>query len=139
MLHDIGKLLIPEEILIKKDKLTPREFEIMKEHPVRGARHLLEVPGVPRLAVVTAYEHHMKHNLSGYPGVPEGWRLNLCSQITTISDFFDALRTKRPYRNPVDLRTIVSLILDLSGSDFHPLLAKNFLNILKRMVDARRP
>lgn len=136
MLHDIGKLLIPEEILIKKDRLTPREFEIMKEHPVLGARHLLEVPGVPRLAVVTAYEHHMRFDLSGYPVAPEGWRLNLCSQITMISDFFDAMRTQRTYRNPMDLRTIVSMILDMSGSDFNPMLARNFLNILKRMVDA---
>ncbi|GFE61184.1 HD-GYP domain-containing protein [Geobacter sp. AOG2] len=138
MLHDIGKLFIPEEILIKKSKLTPREFDLMKEHPVRGARHLLEIPGVPRLAVVTAYEHHMKYDLSGYPRAPEGWRLNLCSQITMISDFFDAMRTPRPYRKPMDLRIIVKRILDSSGSDFHPLLARNFLNILKRMVDARR-
>jgi len=135
MLHDIGKLLIPEDILIKKDRLTPQEFEVMKEHPVRGARHLLEVPGVPRLAVVTAYEHHMRYDLSGYPEAPEGWRLNLCSQITMISDFFDAMRTQRPHRNPMDLRTIVSMILDMSGSNFNLLLARNFLNILKRMVD----
>ena len=138
MLHDIGKLLLPEEILIKNDRLTPQEMEIMKEHPVLGARHLLEVPGVPRLAVVTAYEHHMKYDLSGYPEAPEGWRLNLCSQITMISDFFDAMRTTRPYRNQVDLRTIASRMLDMSGSDFHPMLARNFLNMLKRMVDARR-
>ncbi|KAB0669693.1 HD domain-containing protein [Oryzomonas sagensis] len=138
MLHDIGKLLIPEEILIKSGKLTPQEFKLLEEHPVQGARHLLEVPGVPRLAVVTAYEHHMKYDLSGYPAAPEGGRLNLCSQITMISDFFDAMRTRRPYRAPVDLRTIVGQIVDRSGSDFHPLLARNFLNILKRMVDARR-
>jgi HD-GYP domain-containing protein (c-di-GMP phosphodiesterase class II) len=136
MLHDIGKLLIPEEILIKKDRLTLKEFEVMKEHPVRGARHLLEVPSVPRLAVVTAYEHHMRFDLSGYPEAPEGWRLNLCSQITMISDFFDSMRTRRPYRNPMDLRTIVSMMLDMSGSNFNPLLGRNFLNILKRMVDA---
>jgi HD-GYP domain-containing protein (c-di-GMP phosphodiesterase class II) len=138
MLHDIGKLFIPEEILIKKDKLTPQEFNLLEGHPVRGARHLLEVPGIPRLAVVTAYEHHMKYDFSGYPKAPVGWRLNLCSQITMISDFFDAMRTRRPYRAPVDLRTIVSQIMDRSGSNFHPLLARNFLNILKRMVDARR-
>ncbi|QEM68258.1 HD domain-containing protein [Geobacter sp. FeAm09] len=138
MLHDIGKLFIPEEILIKKGKLTPREFSLLEGHPVRGARHLLEVPGVPRLAVVTAYEHHMKHDFSGYPKAPDGWRLNLCSQITMISDFFDAMRTRRPYRDPVDLRTIVSQIRERAGSDFHPLLARNFLNVLKRMVEARR-
>jgi HD-GYP domain-containing protein (c-di-GMP phosphodiesterase class II) len=138
MLHDIGKLLVPEEIFIKKDRLSPQEYEIMKEHSMLGARHLLEVPGVPRLAVVTAYEHHMKYDLSGYPEAPEGWRLNLCSQITMISDFFDAMRTQRPYRGQVDLRTIVGMMLDLSGRDFNPLLVRNFLNILKRMVEAHQ-
>jgi HD-GYP domain-containing protein (c-di-GMP phosphodiesterase class II) len=136
MLHDIGKLLVPEEILIKQGRLTPRESEILQEHPVLGARHLLEVSGVPRLAVVTAYEHHMRYDLSGYPEAPAGWRLNLCSQITMISDFFDAMRTQRLYRNPMDLRTIVTMMLDMSGSDFHPLLVRNFLNILKHMVTA---
>jgi HD-GYP domain-containing protein (c-di-GMP phosphodiesterase class II) len=136
MLHDIGKLLIPVEILIKKDGLTPQESGIMKEHPMLGARHLLEVAGVPRLAVVTAYEHHMRYDLSGYPEAPEGWRLNLCSQITMISDFFDAMRTQRPNRNPKDLKTIAGMMLNMSGSDFNPLLVRNFLNILKRMVNA---
>lgn len=59
MLHDIGKLFIPEAILTKKAKLSHDEFEIMKHHPVNGARHLLESPGVPRLAVIVAYEHHL--------------------------------------------------------------------------------
>ena len=92
MLHDIGKLFIPEEILTKTDKLTTEEFTIMKQHPDKGARHLLETSGVPRLAVIAAYEHHLKFNLSGYPKVSPGWQQNLCSHMTMISDFFDALR-----------------------------------------------
>lgn len=134
MLHDIGKLFIPEEILIKPGKLTDQEFELMKEHPVRGAKFLLGQPGVPRLAIIAAYEHHMRYNLTGYPSVPAGWQLNLCSQMTMISDFFDALRTRRTYREPLDLRTIAGIMLDLMGTEFHPVLARNFLIILSHLM-----
>ena len=92
MLHDMGKLFLPEEVLTKPGKLDEKEWELMKLHPVRGAQYLLSTPGVPQLAVITAYEHHMNYDLSGYPQVPQGWRQHLCSQMTTISDFFDALR-----------------------------------------------
>lgn len=133
MLHDIGKLFIPEEILTKKDSLTSEEFNIMKQHPTLGAKHLLDTPGVPRLAVTTAYEHHLKYNLSGYPQVQAGWQPNLCSQMTMISDFFDALRTRRSYREPMELRQIAHMMWDMMGVDLHPVLTKNFLRILCRM------
>ena len=134
MLHDIGKLFIPEEILTKTDKLTPEEFEIMKQHPALGAKHLLDTPGVPRLAVTTAYEHHLKYNLSGYPQVQAGWQPNLCSQLTMISDFFDALRTRRSYRDPIELRRIARMMWDMMGTDLHPVLTRNFLQILSRLT-----
>jgi len=73
MLHDIGKMFVPDEILTKPGKLTDEEFAIMKRHPVKGARYLLETPGVPRLAAIVAYEHHMRDDLSGYPPAPQGW------------------------------------------------------------------
>ena len=133
MLHDIGKLFVPEEILTKPGRLTDKEFDLMKEHPVRGAKFLLGQPGVPRLAITAAYEHHMHYNLSGYPSVSPGWQLNLCSQITMISDFFDALRTRRSYREPLELNTICSMMLDMMGKDFHPTLTRNFLIILSRL------
>jgi HD-GYP domain-containing protein (c-di-GMP phosphodiesterase class II) len=136
MLHDIGKLFIPEEILTKKDKLTVEEFAIMKQHPTLGARHLLDTPGVPRLAITTAYEHHLKYNLSGYPAVQAGWQPNLCSQMTMISDFFDALRTRRSYREPMKLRRIARMMWDMMGTDLHPVLTRNFLKILSRLATA---
>ena len=136
MLHDIGKLFIPEEILTKKDKLSAQEFEIMRQHPVLGAKHLLDTPGVPRLAVTTAYEHHLKFNLSGYPGVQSGWQPNLCSQMTMISDFFDALRTRRSYRDPLELRQIAQMMWGMMGIELHPVLTRNFLQILSRMIKA---
>ena len=136
MLHDIGKLFIPEEILTKKDVLSHDEFEIMMQHPVQGARHLLETSGVPRLAVITAYEHHMKFNLTGYPTVSANWQQNLCSHMTTISDFFDALRTKRPYRDPIPLQQITAMMNNMSGVDLHPTLTRNFLRIISGLVES---
>lgn len=133
MLHDVGKLFIPEEILTKKGKLTAEEFAIIQEHPVMGARYLLDSPGVPQLAVVTAFEHHMKYNCTGYPAAPAGWQPNLCSQMTMLSDFFDALRTRRPYREPMAVPEIAAMIMDMSATDFNPLLARNFLTILQRL------
>ncbi len=133
MLHDIGKLFVPEEIINKKGKLTDEEFEIIRQHPVRGARYLMDTPGVPRLAAIAAYEHHAKFNLSGYPKLPPSWRLNLCSHLTMISDFFDATRTRRSYHEPLPLDHITSMMLDMSGSALHPGLTRNFFRILTDM------
>lgn len=136
MLHDIGKLFIPEEILTKKGALSTEEFDIMKQHPVKGARHLLETPGVPRLAVIAAYEHHMKFNLNGYPKVSNTWQQNLCSHMTMISDFFDALRTRRTYREPVPLLEITTMMHGMMGTDLHPALTRNFMRIITEVAEA---
>ena len=72
MLHDVGKLFVPKEITNKSEELTAAEWGEMRRHPVTGAKYLLDNPGVPRLAVLTAFEHHMKYDLSGYPPVPAG-------------------------------------------------------------------
>jgi len=130
MLHDIGKLFIPEEIITKKGKLSREEFELMKEHPVRGARYLMETAGVPRLAAIAAFEHHARFDLSGYPALPADWRLNLCSHLTMISDFFDATRTRRSYREPLDLDQVTGMMLGMAGRELHPVLTRNFVRIL---------
>lgn len=132
MLHDIGKMFVPDEILTKPGKLTDEEFTIMKRHPVKGARYLLETPGVPRLAAIVAYEHHMRDNLSGYPAAPRGWRLNLASQMTSIADVFDAMRTRRPYQPPRDTDEIANLLLSKTGTEFPQPLVQNFLLLLDR-------
>lgn len=131
LLHDIGKLFVPEEILNKSGKLTDAEWKLMREHPVKGARYLMDNPGVPRLAVVTAFEHHLKYDLSGYPAVAPSWKQNVCSHMTTISDYFDAMRTTRSYRPARPKDTIrVSLML-LAGKEFHPFLARNFAKLIE--------
>lgn len=130
MLHDIGKLYVPEEVLTKTDTLTPSEWTIIRQHPVKGAQYLLDTPGTPRLAVVAAFEHHLKHDLTGYPTVAPGWSQSLCSQMTTVSDIFDALRTKRSYRNPMEFSRIVTILQEIAGKDLHPELTRNFISLL---------
>jgi len=130
MLHDMGKLFIPEEILIKPGKLDPDEWELMKQHPARGAQYLLNTPGVPQVAVLSAFEHHLYYDLSGYPAVHKGWDQHICSQMTAVSDFFDALRSIRTYRASVDYNEVAAMMLNAAGKQLNPLLVKNFLGLL---------
>lgn len=130
LLHDVGKMFIPEEILTKRDRLDEREWEIMKTHPLKGAIYLMDSPGIPRLSVLVAFEHHMKYNFSGYPRVKSGWRQNLCSQITMITDFFDAMRTFRKYREPIETEDILAMIKDKAGTDFNPHLVDSFAKMM---------
>ena len=132
LLHDIGKLFIPAEVINKPGKLDEAEWAMMKQHPVKGAEYLVASPDMTRLAAVTAFEHHMKFNNYGYPKVPPGWKQNLCSQMTTISDIFDALRTSRSYRKSMETREIISLMQGITGTELHPGLMKNFLKVFWR-------
>jgi hypothetical protein len=133
MLHDIGKMFVPEEILAKEEKLTEEELVVMKMHPVKGGRYLQETSGVPRLAAIVAYEHHMRDDLSGYPAAPPGWKLNIATQLTAIADVFDAMRTRRTYQEPQAPHEIANLLLSKAGTEFNPLLVRNFLNILSHL------
>ena len=133
MLHDVGKQFVANEVLNKPGKLTVDERQAMQSHPVLGAHYLLNTPGMPRIAVMAAFEHHMKYDMTGYPKVAPGWQTNLCSQITTISDFFDALRTKRIYRDAMDFEKVAGIMLEISGTDLNPALALNFIKVLRKM------
>lgn len=133
MMHDAGKIFVDREIIQKPDKLTDQEWGVMKSHPSRGAQYLMGQKGLPTVAVLTAYEHHMRYDLSGYPSVPEKWKLNLCSQMTMISDTFDALRTRRAYKDSWDFPKVSGLLLELAGKQLNPDLTINFLKTLAAM------
>ncbi len=135
MLHDVGKFFIPEEVLNKPGRLDDEDWKLVKQHPLWGAQYLLSTPGVPHLAIITAYEHHLKYDFSGYPAVPAGWQQNLCSQMTTVSDFFDALRTKRPYRGAMEMEKISDIMLENTWTGLHPVLTKNFLKIMGKISE----
>lgn len=134
LLHDTGKLFVPEEILNKPGKLTDTEWDMIRQHPQRGAEYLLDNPGIPPLAVVVAYEHHMQYDNSGYPQVSKDWRQNICSQMTAISDFFDAMRTKRIYRDALETQNIAEQMVKISGTALNPVLIKNFLILIEKML-----
>lgn len=135
LLHDVGKIFTDQEILKKPAALTTEEWEVMKRHPSRGAQYLLNQPDVPKIAVVTAFEHHMRYDQTGYPRMAAGWELSLCSQMTMISDTFDALRTRRVYKDSWDFPKISGHMLNLGGAQLNPELTLNFLNVLKEMEE----
>lgn len=132
LLHDIGKTRIPVEILNKKEPLTKEEWAFIKTHPFEGAKLLLAAPGVPRLAVVTAYEHHLRFDGAGYPAVNGSWEQNISSHMTAISDTFDAMSTHRVYRKAQDLGIVLTDLKYLGGSHLHPLLTENFIRTATR-------
>lgn len=135
LLHDIGKLFLPVDIINKPGKPSDEEWQMIRLHPVRGAEYLIGTPGVPQLAVVTAYEHHMKYNLTGYPAAKTDWQQHLCSHMTTIADIFDALRTKRSYREAMAAGKVRQMLSNISGEELHPRLTSTFLQMIDEATD----
>lgn len=100
LMHDTGKILIPKEILTKPDKLTSEEFQVIKEHPIHGYRLLSEQAIDPRICLA-ALEHHERYDGAGYPYGKLGHEIHPYSMITAIADVFDAMTSKRVYRDAI--------------------------------------
>lgn len=129
LLHDMGKLYVPPEIINKTGRLTPSEWQAMKRHPVDGERILRE-EGLPLLCRRVAYEHHMRHDLKGYPAAKEGFTVHNGSEIVRIADSYDALTTRRPYRSQLNPYEAIKLMAKGSGTEFHREYFSAFLRIL---------
>ena len=133
LLHDIGKLLIPKEILHKPGKLSTEEFGTIMQHPLYGAAYLARVDGLTPLAVLAALEHHRKYDTSGYPVLRDsGRRQHAASQIVAIADFYDALRSHRPYRRSLSTVEVLDIMNKESGSGFNPGLLQRFTAIMTK-------
>jgi HD-GYP domain-containing protein (c-di-GMP phosphodiesterase class II) len=131
LLHDIGKLFVPVEVLEKPGQLDPDEWTKMNKHPVHGAKFLSKMPEIPKLASIVAYEHHMKFDGSGYPETKRiGKKQHIVSQIVAIADVFEALRMDRPYRKSLEVVQIAELLRKGSNKDFNPELLEHFLSSL---------
>ncbi len=139
MLHDVGKMFISPDILSKSGQLDEEEWKIMQQHPRLGAEYLLNTPGVPRLAVVTAFEHHMRFDNAGYPKTTRLWTQHICSYMTAISDTYDAMRTHRAYEESLNIDQIISIMLDLAGTKLHPQLTYSFLQVLSELDKKNAP
>ena len=130
LMHDIGKVNTPLELLNKPGKLTGSEFKEMKQHVVDGAHILRRTPEMPALAPVVAFEHHLKQDLSGYPENIGHRKLNLCTMIVSIADVFDALRSNRPYREGLATSRIRSIMGEQGNPAFNQPLLRRFVNMM---------
>ena len=130
LMHDIGKVHTPQEVLNKPDKLTKEEFEIMQRHVVDGAHILRRTPEMPALAPIVAFEHHLRQDLSGYPGNVGHRSLNLCTQIVSIADVYDALRSNRVYREGLPSDRIKSIMGKKEDPAFNQKLLRRFINLI---------
>jgi putative nucleotidyltransferase with HDIG domain len=130
LMHDIGKVHTPLEVLNKPGKLTGDEFDVMKRHVVDGAHILRRTPEMPALAPIVAFEHHLKQDLSGYPENIGNRKLNLCTMIVSIADVFDALRSNRPYREGMATVRIRNIMGEQGNPAFNQALLKRFVNLM---------
>lgn len=130
LLHDVGKIQIPREILHKPGKLDATEFAQVAEHSVDGANILRKLDCGSKLPMIVCFEHHVKYNLCGYPKVSYRNPLDIASYMTQIADVYDALRTNRPYRKSLSLETSITIMREGRGTDFEPVLFDNFMEII---------
>ena len=134
-LHDIGKVAVPDSILRKPARLSPEEFVIMKKHAEWGARTLRQVaeqyPGnrLVSIGIEIAESHHEKWDGSGYPRGTSGIAIPLSARIVALADVFDALTSRRPYKEPFSFEQTRKVILEGRGTHFDPLIVDGFLAV----------
>ncbi|MBI5659242.1 MAG: response regulator [Nitrosomonadales bacterium] len=130
IMHDVGKIGIPDSILLKPAKLTPEEFEIIKRHARIGADIIGEHRSeLLRLSRLTALTHHEKWNGKGYPNGLAGEAIPLAGRLTAIADVFDALTSERPYKKAWSLDEALATILKEGGEALDPRLATLFVEM----------
>jgi len=144
LLHDVGKLKVPPDVLSSPTKLTDAQIVLMKRHPEDGARMLMGAGRLPELAAIVAFEHHLQFDGGGYPAVPAGWKTHIASEICHIADVYDALRSDRPYRQGLPPETAAQMMTADSGRVFDPYVLKVFFEqvatrLTWRTVDLSAP
>lgn len=137
-MHDIGKIGIPDHILLKPGKLTPEEWEIMKKHTIIGAK-ILEGSDVEfiKMAEIIALTHHERWDGKGYPRGLKKEEIPLPGRITALADVFDALLSKRPYKPPYSLKEVLKIIEEENGKHFDPKVVSSFFAGFKEILDIR--
>jgi putative nucleotidyltransferase with HDIG domain len=130
LLHDIGKVKTPSEILNKPEKLTDREFEILRRHTVDGAEILRRTPEIPQLAPVVAFEHHLRLDGAGYPFGVSRPTLNLATMLCGIADVYDAMRSQRVYQQAYPTDRILAVLQRNDGKQFDQHLVRRFSQLV---------
>ena len=130
LMHDIGKVKTPPEILNKPDKLTEREFEVLKRHTVEGAEILRGTPEMPALAPVVAFEHHLRMDGTGYPDGVSRSPLNIATMLCGIADVYDAMRSQRVYQQAFPTDRILAVLQRNDGTQFDQHLVRRFSQLV---------
>lgn len=134
LFHDIGKIGIPDAILLKEGKLDDNEYSEIKNHPSIG-KHILSNASIFSNIIPIVYHHHEKYNGTGYPEQLAGENIPLLARITAVADTFDAMTSKRSYRNAIPLEYVRAEIEKCSSTQFDPKIANIFLDILDNHYD----
>jgi putative nucleotidyltransferase with HDIG domain len=130
LMHDIGKVKTPAEILNKPETLTDRELDLLRRHTIDGAEILRQTPEMPALAPVVAFEHHLRADGTGYPsGVARG-SLNLGTTLCGIADVYDAMRSQRVYQQAYPTERILAVLQKNDGAQFDQHLVRRFAQLV---------
>jgi putative nucleotidyltransferase with HDIG domain len=130
LMHDIGKVRTPTEILNKPEKLTDSEFAIMRMHVVDGAEILRRTPEMPAIAPVIAFEHHLRLDGTGYPFGAARKGLNIGTMLCSIADVYDAMRSQRAYQQAFPSDRIIEVMKRSDGQQFDQHLVRRFTQLL---------
>ncbi|PYV56502.1 MAG: two-component system response regulator [Acidobacteria bacterium] len=136
-LHDIGKMAIPDRILLKPDKLTPEEVQVMREHCYHGYQMLKRIPFLAEAAEIV-YTHQERFDGTGYPRMLKAEQIPLGARIFSVADTLDAITSDRPYRRKQSIEAACKEIQDWSGRQFDPEVVKTFLEMPKSIWDDLR-
>ncbi|MDP3143288.1 MAG: HD domain-containing phosphohydrolase [Candidatus Omnitrophota bacterium] len=131
LLHDAGKIDIPQEILTKTSKLTSKEYGIIKAHPLMGAQIVKHVESLRPIVPIILY-HHEKYDGTGYPSGLKKGQIPLGARIMAVADAFEAMISGRPYRGMVSLAEAIAEIKNNSGTQFDPKVVEAFLGLVKK-------
>ncbi|MEI7639923.1 MAG: HD domain-containing phosphohydrolase [bacterium] len=132
ILHDVGKMGVPESILIKPDKLTDAEYEIIKEHPSNGVKILEKIPQLKETLLVIL-SHHENYDGTGYPNGIIGEAIPEFARIISIADTFDAMTSDRPYRKGLPIKFSIREIGKLAGKKFDPEIVKKAVSVFRKI------
>jgi putative two-component system response regulator len=138
-MHDVGKIGVPDGILLKAGPLSPEEFEIMKRHTIIGAKILSgSHHPILKLAEILALTHHERWDGKGYPYGLSGEEIPIEGRICALADFFDACTSSRIYRPPLSNEKVLNIIKEESGKHFDPRVVQAFFDILPDILAIQR-
>ena len=137
LLHDIGKIGVPDAVLYKAGPLTEKEWWMMRKHPMLGARILGEVDGYFQVLAQVVISHHERWDGYGYPRGLKGQEIPLAARVLSVIDAYDAMTSRRPYKEPMSIAAAEAELHRCSGTQFDPAVVKAFLSIPKTQEPGR--